>query len=181
MRGIIFFTFLFCFQILQSQQNKNVPEGWDTILLDGKIAYMNLVTGDVSTTLPTKPARKPKVVEEFDPTITHQVKKGETLSTIARSNNLSLADLYRLNSLTDFDKIEVGDLIVIGYKNENNLPSETVYEKKPDTLKDGYHIVREGETLYRISVNNSIPVSRLKRLNNLVGNTIFVGQKLRLK
>ncbi len=42
------------------------------------------------------------------------------------------------------------------------------------------HTVVKGETLYRISVNSSIPVDEIKRINGLVDNTIHVGQVLKL-
>ena len=42
------------------------------------------------------------------------------------------------------------------------------------------YTVKEGDTLYRISVNNEISVERLKALNNLDDNTIYPGQTLRV-
>lgn len=155
-------------------QDQKIPDGWDQILLDGKTAYMNLITGDVSKTFPTKAAVKPVEIEEYDPTITHEVKKGETLSTIARTYDMHLAELYRLNSMVNFDSIEVGDKVVIGY--EQTKTSSRAFK---DAIS--YHIVQSGETLYRISVQYKIPVAELKTLNNLKSNTIFVGQKIILK
>ncbi|MFN3567519.1 MAG: NlpC/P60 family protein, partial [Caldimicrobium sp.] len=43
-----------------------------------------------------------------------------------------------------------------------------------------YHTVKEGETLYRISLAYNIPVEELKRINHLEGNLISVGQKLKI-
>jgi LysM repeat protein len=177
MRRILVFSLLAFNSIVFYAQEEKIPEGWDKILLEGKIAYMNLVTGDVSTTLPKHPARKPVKVKEFDPTIVHKVEKGETLSTIARKYRMPLADLYRLNSMTDFDKIEIGDEIVIGYKGKNGSRIVNV-----DNVKNtGFHIVKSGETLFRISRNYGISVTKLKTINNLKSNNIFVGQKLRVE
>ncbi|MDY0779533.1 LysM peptidoglycan-binding domain-containing protein [Tenacibaculum sp. IB213877] len=176
-RGIILLGLLISFSSAFSQE-KQLPEGWDKILLEGKIAYMNLVTGDVSTTFPTKAALKPEKVKEFDPTIIHKVEKGETLSTIARKYNMNLAELYRLNSLTDFDKIEVGDEIVIGYRSKNQ-PSEDISD---NTNKNNVtHIVETGDTLFKISKKHNVSVGKIKELNSLTSNSIFVGQKLRIK
>lgn len=155
-------------------QNDKIPEGWDKILLEGKIAYMNLITGDVSKTLPKKAAKKIEPVVEFEPTIIHHVKKGETLSIIARNYHKTLAELYRLNSLVDFDTIEIGDEVVIGYREENN--TSDVPKATANNLK--YHTVQSGESLYRISLNYGITVQELKRLNELKSNTISVGQRL---
>ncbi len=173
-----------------SQSNK-LPKGWDQILLEGKPAYMNLITGDVSKKRPTKPANKPIEKKEFDPTITHIVKKGETLSSIARKYGFNLAKLYQLNNMTNFDNVEIDDEIVIGYaKNEkekeaflkeNKNSSYNVPENIDEVNNNNYHVVASGETLYRIAANNKISVNKLKALNNLNSNAIFVGQKLRIK
>ena len=45
----------------------------------------------------------------------------------------------------------------------------------------GYHAVQAGETLYAISRKYGVPVETLKRLNALTGNTISVGQQLRIR
>ena len=51
------------------------------------------------------------------------------------------------------------------------------------SLKDipSIHIVQAGETLYRISVKYNLSVEEIQRLNSLSGNTISVGQELKLK
>lgn len=173
------YNFFFLFLLISLSalaQEKKLPQGWDEILLEGKKAYMNLVTGDVVTIKPTKPALKPKKVKEYDPTITHVVKKGETLSIIARKHNLNLAQLYRLNSLEDFDTIEVGDEIVVGYKNDKVKSFE---ENK--TTSNNTYTVKNGDTLFSIARNNNVSVKTIKELNNLKSNTIKVGDKLKIR
>ena len=55
------------------------------------------------------------------------------------------------------------------------LPGE-----KPNQNNEIY-IVQKGDTLYSIALENNITVSELKQLNNLINNTIYVGQQLYLK
>ena len=43
-----------------------------------------------------------------------------------------------------------------------------------------YHIVKEGETIYRIGINYGISQQELIKLNNITNNSIRVGQKLLL-
>ncbi len=43
-----------------------------------------------------------------------------------------------------------------------------------------YHTVQPNETLYRIGLKYGISVDRLKELNQITGNTIKAGQKLRV-
>ncbi len=191
MRIISTVFFLFFIGLNAFSQDSNLPKGWDKILLEGKPAYMNLITGDVSKKRPTKQATKPIEKEEFDTTITHTVKKGEILSSIARKYGFNLAKLYQLNNMTNFDNVEIGDEIVIGYaKNEKEKEaffkgSKNSSDNIPVNIKEvknnNYHVVASGETLYRIATNNKISVNELKSLNNLKGNTIFVGQRLRIK
>ncbi|WP_233900337.1 LysM peptidoglycan-binding domain-containing protein [Tenacibaculum piscium] len=124
-------------------QDKKLPEGWDTVLLDNKTAYMNLITGRISRTFPTESAVKPTPKKEFDPTILHKVKKGETLSTIARKYNLKLAKLYQLNSVANFDALKIGQEIVVGYaKNSSekkaflNTPTTQSVQKSKEKTEE---------------------------------------------
>jgi LysM repeat protein len=41
-----------------------------------------------------------------------------------------------------------------------------------------YHIVEKGETFYSISKKFNKSIEELKRLNNLKGNTLSIGQKI---
>ncbi|WP_431005187.1 LysM peptidoglycan-binding domain-containing protein [Tenacibaculum sp. TC6] len=178
MRKMILLCFLLVGTTLVAQEKK-LPKGWDVILLNGETAYMNLVTGEVSKKYPNKPAQEKIEETDFDPTIIHIVKKGETLSTIARSYVMPLSRLYQLNSLTDFDDLEVGQEIVVGYattekaKNDflKGIPSEKVIDAK-------YHTVKKGDTLFTIAKHYGITVNELKRKNMLNDTTIYLGQRL---
>ncbi len=174
----LLFICLFALVCNSFSQDKKLPQGWDEVILEGKPAYMNLITGDIVTKLPNKPALKKVEVVEYDPTQIHIVQKGETLSVIARKYNLSLAEVYRLNSVENFDKIKIGQEIVVGY-NEKTI--DPINEKYTDTTTTNYHTVVSGETLYRIAKNYNISVSQLKSLNNLTNNIIAIGQELKVK
>lgn len=56
----------------------------------------------------------------------------------------------------------------------------TLPGEKPNQNNEIY-IVQKGDTLYSIALENNITVSELKQLNNLINNTIYVGQQLYLK
>lgn len=158
-------------------QQDSLPDGWDKITLEGKVAYMNLVTGEVAKAKPKNAAKKHILKKkEFDPTIIHKVEKGETLSKIARKYNLGLARLYRLNSLTDFDTLEVGQEIVVGYRDGN-----VINEQQNNRIENKYHTVKKGDTLFNIASLYKLTVKKLMTLNNLSKNVIFLGQKLRVK
>ena len=57
----------------------------------------------------------------------------------------------------------------------------TLTEDQKDNIKNGFYIVQKGETLYLVYKNTGVSVEELKRLNNLQGNEVKVGQKLILK
>jgi len=70
--------------------------------------------------------------------------------------------------------IEKTDNIV---KVEKQVPSK----RSPVSSRSAYHVVRNGETLYRISKRYNISEHELIRLNGLKDKTrIYVGQKLRI-
>lgn len=98
------------------------------------------------------------------------IKKGDTISKIAIKFNISIEEIYKLNNLHD-SKIIAGKKLLI-YLNSQN------------TLKDGKyftHIVKRGESLYKISKEYEIKVKDLKEWNNLSNSKIIVGQKLRVR
>ena len=98
------------------------------------------------------------------------IKKGDTISKIAIKFNISIEEIYRLNNLSD-SKIIAGKKLLI-YLNSNS------------TSKDGkyfIHIVKKGESLYKISKDYEIKVEDLKEWNNLSISKIIIGQKLRVR
>jgi len=62
-------------------------------------------------------------------------------------------------------------------------PASTKVAQKPVKASPvrSFHIVKEGDNLYRISVKTGVSVKEIQRLNNLSNNNIRMGQKLYLK
>lgn len=96
----------------------------------------------------------------------------------------------------DFDEMDLKDNTLI--LNEGDLEKKVVEkQEKPKTIPmtgnkqpvdevDSavqYHIVKAGETMYRISVQYNVPLNRLLQMNNMTENnaTISVGQKIRVR
>lgn len=182
MKKVFTLSFIVVSLSLFSQQ-KQLPKGWDLITLEGKPAYMNLVTGDVSTEFPKQPAKKPTIAKEVDPSIWHKVEKGQTLSSIARKYNISVDDIYRQNAELDPQKIKVGQEIVVGYdkSKEGKVVYEVVEDMYTHPSNNSQHYVKRGETLYSIARKHGLSVKKLKELNNLSSNAIEIGQKLILR
>ncbi len=115
-----------------------------------------------------------------DNLILHVVKQGETLFSLSKMYKVSIDDLRRINHLSD-NNISVGKVIKIPKNNDNNQTTAPAATTNNTHSKAVYHVVKPGETLYRIHVNYKVPIATLRKLNNLKGNNIKVGQKLRIK
>ncbi|MCS6980358.1 MAG: LysM peptidoglycan-binding domain-containing protein, partial [Flavobacteriales bacterium] len=137
----------------------------------------------------------------------HLVRKGETLSDIARRYGISREALRRLNGLRS-DRILAGKRLLVqsqvgvkevsagadlrtrlrGYREAEN-PDTRSPMQGPDTLRSKpihltttvrYHIVKSGETLSFIARKYGVSVLSLKKANQLQTDMIRPGQKLKL-
>jgi peptidoglycan-N-acetylglucosamine deacetylase len=107
-----------------------------------------------------------KIRSGTPPTSKYVVQPGDTLVKIAARFGMTVADLAKLNNITDINKIYVGQVLLV----------TGVITTPPTT-----YVVQYGDTLYKISVRFGIPMSKLVQLNNIVDvNRIYVGQVLKL-
>jgi flagellum-specific peptidoglycan hydrolase FlgJ len=63
----------------------------------------------------------------------------------------------------------------------NQIAQEQQKNQRKNQNRSLTYTVKKGDTLYSISKRHDLKVSQLKRLNNLRGNNISVGQKLKIK
>lgn len=149
------------------QYSQNCRVAWypgtvDLNLLIGnkKLSYF---TGSVkkATVKNTKSAKKAN-----NTTVTYTVKSGDTFSGIAKKYGTTVANLQKLNSIKNPNKIYVGQKLKI---------SGNVSTKQ-------YYTVKSGDTLSEIAAKYKTSVNRLVSLNGIKNpNLIRVGQKLRVK
>ncbi|MFD2215794.1 LysM peptidoglycan-binding domain-containing protein [Metabacillus endolithicus] len=86
---------------------------------------------------------------------TYEIKKGDTLYSLAKKHELTVAQLKQLNNLSS-STIYLGDKLTI-----------------PTTIT-----IKKGDTLYSLAKKYNTSVSQLKFINHLTSNTIIVGKKL---
>lgn len=97
---------------------------------------------------------------------TYTVKKGDTLYSVSKKQNIPIDTIIKLNNLTS-SNLEIGQQLKL--KSDSNNSSN----------KNQY-IVKRGDTLYSIALKNNTTVDKLRELNNLNTNTLTIGQILAL-
>jgi len=148
------------------------PEG---IKMLNKLKKNEIKVGDKLIINPNQPKISPDreaVIPGY-----HTVSSGETLYSISKLYNTTVAELKSLNEL-ESDTIRLGDeLIVVPLNGEK--PKEDKVSDNPD--EPIFYMVKEKETLYSISRKFGVTENDLRTLNNILDNTVLVGQKLRIR
>jgi membrane-bound lytic murein transglycosylase D len=109
--------------------------------------------------------------------VKHKIRRGETVSTIARKYGVSQYAIFETNNLSRRSKIYTGKHIVIP------VPNDRDYTRKKNrsnyTAQGDIYIVRSGDTVWDIARAFGKTTSQIRRLNNLDRRArIYVGQKL---
>ncbi len=105
---------------------------------------------------------KPTISE--DVTDTYTVKAGDSLYQIARKYNTTVDDLKRLNNLTS-NLLSIGQVL--------KIPSEPISDEE-----NIIYTVVAGDNLYQIARRYNTSVSAIKDANNLISDSLSIGQKL---
>jgi membrane-bound lytic murein transglycosylase D len=124
----------------------------------------------------------------------HTVKRGETLTTIARKLRVNRTDLAEANYLRPASRVAVGQRLLVP-----RMPSAAVlaraasgaepkavtadadrasFEDEAPVNETVVHRVKSGDTLFGLAKKYATTVEHLKALNRLAGNTLRVGMRL---
>jgi LysM repeat protein len=106
--------------------------------------------------------------------VIHRVRRGQTLSVIARRYGTSVSAIMRTNNLRSANRIREGQRLRIPVRGSGAV------RRTSRTAVDGIHTVRRGESLGGIARAYATTVSRLKRDNKLTSDIIHPGQRLRV-
>ena len=107
-------------------------------------------------------------VEESTEYKVYIVKKGDSLYSIARDNNITVSELIDYNNLSS-DSLSIGQQILV--------PIIMLDTSNPNYIT---YTVKAGDSLYKIANTYGISVNEIKNLNNLNTNLLNVGQVLRI-
>jgi LysM repeat protein/predicted chitinase len=111
-------------------------------------------------------------LEQEAPEQTHEVRRGENLTVIARTYGVEVKDLIEHNGLRDPNSLSVGQTLRIPDARTivaDEAPGEDVY------------FVRRGDTLARIARRFGVDIDQLADVNGITDrNFIHIGQPLRI-
>jgi membrane-bound lytic murein transglycosylase D len=114
-----------------------------------------------------------------------KIRKGDTLSKIARRNGVSVTALARENGLSTKSKLIAGrSLRLPDGSSVASRSSGGSSKKKKSSGGSGsvtFHTVKKGDTLSAICERYGLKMSEVKRLNGIAGSSIRAGQKLKLR
>lgn len=124
---------------------------------------------------------------QFKSWMEHRVKKGETLSKIARLYGISVKEIQQANNLKK-NKLKKGQVLTIpqvstrrSTTTTEEMPEDKGSEKpKAQKSKGRKHTVRSGENLSAIARKYGVSVQDLREWNFLQDDKIRIGMQLRL-
>jgi len=124
-------------------------------------------------------AELPAYVPPKDTYVVHRVRRGETLSTIARRYGSSVNAIVRANNLRSRNRIQVGQRLKVPSRGAR-VTSAPPVAASGDAPSSVVHRVRAGDNLWTLASRYGTTVDRIKRDNGLRGERLYVGQSLRI-
>ncbi len=105
-------------------------------------------------------------ISGYSQNITHEVKKGETLFSIAKQYDVNVQQIREWNNLNSND-LNTNQTLIVGKAQSQETDKDSLVHK-----------VQKQETLFSISKEYGVTISELKSWNNLDNNNLNLGQTL---
>lgn len=111
----------------------------------------------------------------------YRVRRGDSLSRIARRHKTSIKKLRRANNMWNTSFLRVGQKLKIPTR--KLVAKQTSSKRAPASAKNQeFHIVKKGQSLSRIARLYGLSLSSLKKLNGIQGKRIIhPGDKIRIR
>jgi membrane-bound lytic murein transglycosylase D len=107
----------------------------------------------------------------------HRVRRGQTLSTIARRYRTSIRSIMRANNMRR-TLIRVGQRLKIPQRGYRTVARASSRRTAPPA--SGNHYVRKGDSLWIIARRYGTTVQQIKNVNSLRSNHLIIGQILKI-
>ncbi len=120
---------------------------------------------------------KVELIADNPDTTTYKVRRGDTLSTIARRFHTTQANLRDLNDLRKRQRLKVGSYLQV----PERVPHQSSKQVAKSSAAEGHstHVVRSGESLSTIARKYGVSVQALRKANNLRRRSVLrAGNKL---
>lgn len=115
--------------------------------------------------------------------VTHIIKQGETVSSIAKQYKVSNEDIFRINNLNDKTILHIGQKLVIPTGKSaiiNNNTAKAPATVKPVAPNKNQYLIVPGDNLSRIAKQYHVTEQQLREWNNLKNNNIRAGDYLNI-
>lgn len=107
------------------------------------------------------------------------VQKGDNLGSIAKKQDVTVAEIQELNDLKDTN-VKLGAKLLI-LKESNKSSKEEVIAAAKTSTKNSLYLVQKGDSLFKIAQKYpGITVSDIKKWNGISGNELKPGMKLKI-
>jgi membrane-bound lytic murein transglycosylase D len=107
---------------------------------------------------------------------THVVKKGDTLSTIAKSYRVDMQPLFEINRLNKKSRLSVGMHLLIP------IPKQSAEKPRMPKPEEAVYTIRKGDSLWSIANEMGVNIGALSQWNNLHPDKALIpGDKLKIK
>jgi len=100
--------------------------------------------------------------------VRHKIRRGETLGAIAEDYGVPVATIQEVNKIRNPRTLKVGHRIIVPVR-PDQIAERTIT-----------HLVDKGDSLSSIALRYKMSITQLKQRNGLKGDTIRLGQKLRV-
>jgi LysM repeat protein len=115
---------------------------------------------------------------------TYTVQPGDILTSIAYKLGVTVEGIVEANHLKNSDLLSVGQVLII--PGGGSPPADTGNSAPPPAATPGpgpltgpiSYVVVAGDSLYKLQYEFGVNIDRIKQLNNLKSDTIYIGQTL---
>ncbi|HPD55913.1 MAG TPA: N-acetylmuramoyl-L-alanine amidase [Smithellaceae bacterium] len=117
---------------------------------------------------------QPKEEKKNGKTVTERytIKRGDTLFSVAKKHDTTVAIILKINNMKLHDRIYVGQKILVPVNGTKTAAVAKNVKK---------YTVKKGDTLYSLAKNHAVTVDELRDLNNMKsGDTLYLGQVINL-
>ncbi|MCI9063276.1 MAG: LysM peptidoglycan-binding domain-containing protein [Clostridia bacterium] len=108
--------------------------------------------------------------------VRYKVRKGDTLSGIARKHRTTVHQIAGLNNIRNKDLIFIEDELIIDITRDIDEIQKTIHDSR-----HFIYTIKRGDTLNKIAKEFDVSVNRIIRLNDIKNrNLIYAGERLRI-